>query len=231
MITNRIALASLILFVLLTPEGSAQEGEKVELRFVSFPPRQEWAEMEVLAGENKTIEIEVPSNELSKPYRIARNEFLVIGKTVAPGEDGKKFDVYARIKLQQAPSQIILLKSKGMDLADGFEAIAVNAAGTHFGGGKLLFVNASGTSIAGIVGGEKFALKPNAHRIVQPKADKGENLCQVTFAYQKGDQWRRFSDTRWPISDKHRGLIFFFEDPGTRKLGLFAIRDSLKKEQ
>jgi hypothetical protein len=231
MISFRIALTALILSCPLATEGLAQQQEKVELRFISFPPRQDWAEMEVLVGENKTTKIEVPSNELSKSYRIERKQPLLLGKTVDAAADENNFQVYARINLLAAPSQIILLKSKGHALSDGFEAIAIDASGTNFGGGKLLFINASSTGIAGIVGGEKFALRPNARKIVKPQANKGKDLCQVTFAYQKEQRWQTFSDTRWPVSDRHRGIIFFLEDPETRKLGLFAIRDSLKKHE
>jgi hypothetical protein len=231
MISTLIALSALILFCPLAENCFAQQNEKVKLRFVTFPPRQDWAEMELKVGEEKTIDIEVPSNELSKTYRITPSRILLLGKTVAAKANEDGFKVYARVELLPASSQIILLKSKGEALADGFEARAIDATSTKFGGGKLLFVNTASVAIAGVVGGEKFALKPNASSLLRPQANKGKDLYQVTFAYQKKEKWQVFSDTRWPISEKHRGLIFFVEDSDTKKLSLFAIRDSLKKKE
>jgi len=229
MIFTYIALSVLVLICPLAEVCFAQQNEKVELRFLTFPPRQDWAEMELMTGKGKTIDIEVPSNELSKTYHITRGQPLLLGKTNAAGADGKNFDVYAQITPLPVKTQIIILKSKGAALADGFDAKAVDATAANFGEGKLLFVNTASVAIAGVVGGEKFALKPNESRLLRPVANKGNDLYQVTFAYQKKEKWQVFSDTRWPISDKHRGLIFFIEDPDTKKLALFAIRDSLKK--
>lgn len=228
MISTRIALTALILSCTLATEGFAQQKDKVKLTFLTFPPRLDWAEMEVLQGENKTSAIVVPSNELSKPYPLNRMQPLLIGKSIVAGEDGKTFQEYARVNLLAAPSQIILLKSKGDAIADGFDTFVIDASGTNFGGGKLLFINTSSKGIAGIVGGEKFALRPNSRKIVQPKANKGKNLCQVTFAYQKKDKLQSFCDTRWPVSDKHRGIVFFLEDRNSGKLSIYAIRDACK---
>jgi hypothetical protein len=207
----------------------AQEGQKIALKFVSFPGVADPEPLELLIGEEKIMEVEAPSSEISKPYAVKRQATWMVGKMVT-GEDGKsKFEIYGKTKALTSSKQLLLLIRKGKTNAEGFKILALDGRGTQFAGEKFLFLNVAKVDIAGVVGKKKFALKPGAHSILKPKADHGarKNLCHVSFAYRQQKEWKVFSNTTWPVSKSARALVFFYQDPKTRHLRLHTIRDFL----
>jgi hypothetical protein len=206
---------------------SAQEGAKVSLTFVTFPRNSDAEPLELLIGEAKSIEIEAPSNEISKTHLVPARSTWTIGKMVT-GDDGKaKFEVYGKTKALTSSRQLLLLIRKGQTNADGFDIIAIDSRKAEFGGEKFLFLNASKVAIAGKIGKEKIALKPGSYKVIKPKPDRGvrKNLCHVSFAYGVKKEWKVFSSTIWPVHKNARALVFFYQDPSTKRLRLHAIRD------
>jgi hypothetical protein len=222
-----------ICFILLTGFSlfpcAAQEGQTVALKFVSFPKTTDPEPLELLVGEGRTIKVDAPSYDISKPHAVTSQGVWRIGKTVK-GEDGKsKFEVYGETKALQSSKQLLLLIRKGRTNAEGFKIIAFDSQDTQFGGEKFLFLNGSKVEIAGVIGNSKFALKPGTHIIIRPEVVHGErkNLCHVSFAYSRDEKWKPFSSTVWPVSKDARSLVFFYHDPQSSKLSLHTIQDVL----
>ena len=69
----------------------------MNLRFISFPKSDEIAEVELYLGEGRTMDVEIPSNDLSKDYRVPAMQEWVVGESTQ-GEDGKP--VYASNNLK-----------------------------------------------------------------------------------------------------------------------------------
>jgi len=205
---------------------AAQEGATVTLHFLSFPRAIDPAAVELRVGEAQTIKIEAPSNEISGAYKVARQSAWVVGETVV-GKDGKPtFNVLGQAASLAAPEQLILLIRKGKDNAAGFEVTPIDNQVGQFGKGKFLFMNAAKIDIAGLVGAEKFALKPGRHTIIKPKPDPADaKLCHTTLYFRKDDKAKAFFSSTWPLSDDARGLIFIYHDPDTNRLRLHTIRD------
>lgn len=205
---------------------SAQEAASVTLRFLSFPRAINPEPVELLVGEGKTIKVEIPTNEFSVPYKVTLQTVWAVGETVT-GKDGKPvFTVFGKAAALASSQQMVLLVHKGKDNADGFEVIPIDSRGTEFGGGKFLLMNAAKIDIGGVLGKEKFAIKPGQHTIIKPKADSDmKDLCNVVLYYRKDDKPKPFFSSTWPLSDKARGLIFFYHDPGTQRLRIHSIRD------
>jgi hypothetical protein len=206
---------------------AAQEGESVTLRVLSFPRAIDPAPVELVAGEGKTIKVEIPSNELSEPCKVKRQANWVVGETVK-GEDGKPvFKVFGQAAALASSEQLLLLIRKGKDHADGFEVIPIDYRGTEFGPGKFLFMNAAKVDIAGVVGSERFAVKPGKHSIIKPKADGNDDkkLVHAALYFRTDGQAKPFFSSTWPLSDAARCLIFFYHDPDTNRLRLHSIRD------
>ena len=179
---------------------AAQEGESVTLRFLSFPRAIDPAPVELVAGEGKTIKVEIPSNELSEPCKVKRQANWVVGETVK-GTDGKPvFKVFGQAAALASSEQLLLLIRKGKDHADGFEVIPIDYRSTEFGPGKF--------------------------SIIKPKGEAGDNkLVHTTLYFRKDDQPKPFFSSTWPLSDAARSLIFFYHDPDTNRLRLHSIRD------
>jgi hypothetical protein len=209
---------------------SAQEGGEVTLQFLSFPKALDPQPVELLLGEGKTLEVNIPTNELSKPYKVTRLASWAVGES-ATGEDGKPaFKVFGQAPALASPKQLILLVRKGATNADGMEVIPIDNRVENFGGGKFLFMNAAKIDIAGEIGGEKFAIEPGKHVVVRPmtgKTENGKKLVHTSLYFRKGEEAKPFFSSVWPLSEKVRSLIFFYHDPETKSLRLHTIRDFL----
>ena len=208
------------------------QGNEMTLQFVAFPKRLKPEPVELLIGKEKTINVDTPGHELTQPYKVPNLKTITVGKTVQ-GEDGKPvFQVYGKAD-SVAPQQIILLIRKGKQDSDGFFLIPIDGRLPNFGGASFLFVNASNIGFAGIIGDQKFALRPGKLKIIKPKPNHPPNICQVTLSYQREDtdKWKKFYDTRWPANDKVRSLVFFYQIPGTKRVGLAPIMQVMNKNR
>ena len=203
-----------------------QEPAKVSLRFLSFPKATDPIKVELQISEGKTITIEAPSNEFSPSVDITSTGVWSVGETVKDPEGKTVFKEYGRTNAVNSPQQLLLLVRKGKENTDGFELVALDGRVDGFGGGKFLFMNAAKVDIAGVVGSEKFAVKPGKFSIIKPKGEAGnKKLVHTTLYFRKDDQPMPFFSSTWPLSDAARCLIFFYHDPDTNNLRLHTIRD------
>jgi len=202
--------------------------ESVTLQFLSFPKSLDPQPVELIVGEGKTIEVEIPTNALSQPYEVDRQASWIVGKTEIDSDGSPVFEVYGQARSLAVSSQIILLIREGENNADGMRVMPINNDIANFGGGKFLFMNAAKVDIAGEVGNVQFALRPGTFSIIQPQPDNenGRNF-HAMFYFRKDDEARPFFSSRWPISDQARGLIFFYHDPTTNHLRMHSIRNFL----
>lgn len=209
----------------------AQQAETFAMQFMTFPMTIEPLKVELLVGEGKTMELLVPSNELSSTVLVPRMASLVFGETVRNKEGKPEFKIYGQGKPAAAPKQLVLLLRKGQDMAAGFEVRAISSDLKEFAGGKLLFVNACRIAIGGRAGYKPFALKPGAHTIVEPKLEANGRLAFVEFFYDKDGAAIPFFSTLWPVSKNYRGLVFFYQDPNSDyKIRLHSFRHFLEAD-
>lgn len=206
---------------------AAQEGPpKTSVRFVSFPERPDTPTLEIPVGKGKTLKVELPSHTLSQEYKLPRLAQWQLGETQT-GEDGEPvFQSYGKITPKTAPRQIVLvlLKDKKKPAA-GLKALSF--AETDFKGGQFLIMNFSPQETAAEIGGKKFRLKPGRHQIIEPKENRGQGLCFASLFTQKGEQWRPFFTSNWPVDKEARGLVFLYQRPGGRVPSLHTIVDYL----
>ena len=83
---------------------AAQQTAGVTLRFLSFPKEIEPPPVELLLGEGKTTKIEIPSNELSGPYKVPPLAAWVVGETTKGPEGKAVFKEFGRAKALASPS-------------------------------------------------------------------------------------------------------------------------------
>ncbi len=204
---------------------AAQDGGEVTLQFLSFPKSIDPKPVELLIGDTKTMEVAIPSNELSGTYKVKRMANWSVGKT-ATDKDGKTvFKSFGQATALASSSQLILLVRKGADNAEGMTVVPLENEIANFGGGKFLFVNAAKLDIAGDVGGEKFVIKPGQHTIIKPKPGENGRTFLAVFYFRKDDETKPFFSSKWPTSESARGLIFFYQDPETQGIRMHSIRD------
>jgi hypothetical protein len=211
--------------VLCLQSAYAQNTSEVSLSFVSFPKSAEHVTVKLSLGDGKLLDVEAPSKWLSPAVRVKPMANWVIGET-ADGPDGKPiFRELGRTKAPASSQQILLLVRKGRDNADGFDLVALDARTNEFGAGKYLFMNAAKVDVAGVIGDDKFVIKPNQHQILTPKIPRGEHTVHTALYFRKGDEARPFFSSEWRISNDARNLVFFYHDPQTTHIRLHTIKD------
>ncbi len=213
------ALAAAIPFT-----ASAQD-QQVTLRLIAFPRSADDNPIELRVEEGQTVEVTAPSNQISPPQTVPRAPVWSFGQTVTGADGENEFQEFGRAPALNSPSQLIVLVRKGDDNSDGFEVLALDDRDTGFGGGEFLFFNASSVDIAGETGGQQFGIRPGGHRIVRPQSEDGAASFHAAFYFRAEDRVRPFFSSQWPVSDRARGLIFFYHDPNTGRLRLHSIRD------
>lgn len=224
------AIRLLLLGIALGSVAHAQS-PTVNLHFVSFPKLANAETVELLVGEGKTIEIELPTNSISKSYQVAPLASWLIGKSSVDAEGKFKFETYGQTQSIGTKNQMILAVRKGKDNAGGLHLIPMDYSQTGFGGGEYFLMNATVLEIAGDVGTSKFALKPLKHVLLDPKPTKKSGEREYAFAkfyFRKGEEVQPFFSSTWRYSENARSMVFFYQDPKTMHLRLHTIRDYLE---
>lgn len=212
--------------VIATPT-SAQEVQTISLRFVTFPVFTSDEPLELFLGEEEPIPIELPTNRLSKVYKIKNIIPCTLGRTSLNEKGKPEFTPFGTTQLLSEKEQIILVTRKGTNASDGLKLTPFNADQSGFGGGKYFMMNASSADIAGKLGETKFILKPNRHTFLSPTPSKVENNRKYLFVevyFRKGDIARPFYTSTWRFSERARTMVFFHHDEHTRQLRTHSIR-------
>lgn len=214
----------------VTPVAHAQDQE-VTIRFVSFPLTNEEEAIELISGEGETIQVELPTNRLSKEYKVPRQQKWILGKTLEnAAEGGKTFDVFGEVSALGSGTQLILVIRGGPDKPNGFTLTAFDGGQAGFTGGSYLFLNASKVDIAATLGESKIALKPQAHKLMRPsltKEEKDRNQVHTRIYFRRGGEAVPFYTSAWRFNDKARSMVFFHHDIHTGQLRTHTIRDYL----
>lgn len=216
----------------LTLPLTAQEGEEVTLRFLSFPKSNSPQPVELLIGDGETLEVKIPTNALSQPYKVKRLSTWAVGE-MEPAESEEKppsFTSYGSAPALASNNQLILLIRDGKENSDGMRVIPMDNNTSRFGGGQFFFMNASKVDIAGDLGGTRFALKPGKHTIIEPKEmnqreGAGANQFFTEFFFRKEEAARPFFSSNWPANEKARSMVFFYHDTHNERLRMHTIRD------
>lgn len=217
-----------VLFSALLSISSAQD--ELSLQFLAMPKQTRPEPVELLIGENQTIEVQTPGNELSRTYQVPMLESIVVGKTSVNDNGESVFEVYGRARSIGTSKQIILLMRKGNENRDGFVVIPINGELGNFKGGSYLFINASEMNVAGRIGDKTFELAPGRRELLQPAATHEGGGCQVTLAFRREQEWKVFRDTRWTVNERYRSLVFFHQNSVSGKLMVSPIVEILPYE-
>jgi hypothetical protein len=183
--------------------------------------------IELLIGEGKTLEIEIPTNSISEAYEVPALSTWSLGETTTNEEGKNIFEVYGKTKSSGSTEQLILVIRKGSDDAEGLDLTAIKNSNEGFNGGKYILMNASRVEIAGTIGTAKFALKPNKYKLISPEPTKIQDdrkYCFAQFFFRKNEDIEPFFSATWRFNEKARSMVFFYHDPKTQQLRVHTIR-------
>jgi len=204
----------------------------VNLYFISFPKVANPEPLELLVGENVTMEVELPTNQISKAYQVPALSNWALGKS-DPDAEKFVFQSYGKSPSIKSKSQLVLvIRSDKKDSTD-LELMTLDFSKNAFGGGEYLFMNAAKVDIGGVIGDLKFVIKPGKNTLVAPKPTKtkdGRNYSYARFFFKNEDSAKGFFSATWRLNERARSMVFFYHDPGTRQIRLHIIRSFLPGE-
>jgi hypothetical protein len=222
-------LASLTLLI-LSLFANAQQNE-ISIQFVSFPVSNKSKPIELLVGEGKSINVELPTTCLSPVYKVPALTQWILGK-MSVSDDGKKtFKSYGKAKSIGSSKQLILVIRKGASYEDGFKMIPLKYDAASFGGGQYFMMNATKVDIRVELGSTIVGLKPNKYKLVKPKASKvvnGHKQLYTKIYFQHKNKMKPFYSSTWRLNDKARSLVFFYHEPHNQQIRTHTIRNYLR---
>ena len=221
----RFVPVALLLSLLASLSATVQDQETVQVKDLCFPKQAAASEIEVLVAEGKTTTIKLQSHEFTLPVKLPRQSAWQFGKSGTDAEGKFTFTTQARAKPLPASKQLLVFIRKGPNNADGFRIIPLDAKDIK--ARDYLVMNLSSKEIAAVVGGQKFKLPPGRHATVHPKADRGEDLCFASLAYQRDDKWRPFFSSNWRLRDNCRTLIFLYNPRAKGSPRIHSVVDPL----
>lgn len=217
-----------LIVCLIIPLIANAQGQQISLQFVAFPITADPKPIELITGEGKTIEVELPSNSLSNAYKVPKLQNWILGKTVSGKDEKPSFTIYGQIKAGSAENQLVMVIRKGDTDEAGYDLVCFDNNPGGFSGGKYIFLNSSKVDVAGEVGDLKFALKPNTHTLLAPKPSEEKDdrkYLFITLYFRKGENAKPFYTNTWRFSDKARTMVVFYHDPHNQRLRTHTIRD------
>ncbi len=227
---NLTLILSVLTLAWVSLISHAQEIEQVSLQFVSFPLAENPEPVELIVDKGKTILVDLPTNTLSKEYKVNRNSNWILGKSSTDAEGKPIFETYGSTPSLASNTQIILVTRKGINNSDGLTLAVFDSGSKGFKGGSYLMFNATKLDIAATLGETKIALKPRAHTLVDPTPSKteGERGYLYTYLfYRKGEEAIPFYTSTWRYSKKARTMVFIYHESVNNRLRTHSIRDYL----
>ena len=200
------------------------------LQFVSFPKVADPQPVELVSGERETISVDLPTNSISKAYKVKQLSKWMLGKTVTDEKGQPSFKTYGETPSIASNKQLILVIRQGATDSEGLTLVPFDSRETGFVGGKYLLLNGTKVDIGGTIGNTSFALKPLMHTMLAPGASETKDDRRYLYTqlyFRKGDGATPFYSSTWRLSDKARSMVFFYHDPFNDRLRVHTIRDYL----
>lgn len=206
---------------------NAQDKE-VSLQFVSFPISNDSEPIELFVGEGKSIEVELPTTNLSPVYKVPAMSEWVIGKMEVGEKEQKTFKSYGKAASTGTGIQLILVIKKGKTFSDGLQLLPIKYAPSDFAGGDFFMMNTTKVDIGIELGATKVGLKPDTFKLAKPEASieaNGNKQLFIKVYFRNEDKMKPFYSSTWRLNDKARSLVFFYHDPDSKRIRTHTIRN------
>ena len=220
----KIFLTAWALFPALSHLTAGAEPGTMQVRLIAFPKAEQAGPLQLVVAEGRTIEVEVPSHEISRTYTVPSQEHWVLGESSESG-DGE-FRALGEAVALSARKQLLVVIRKGEGDEAELEVHPYACDGPGFQTGRFLFLNNTGVHIEGSLGEADFTLEPHARVVVGP-AEKDAAARRAHVIFREQDSPRPFFSSTWPLSAKARSLVFFHLDAESGGLRFHAVRDFL----
>jgi hypothetical protein len=218
----------LITFSLLLVSGilSAQEQEAsgLQARFVAQNLPQGLAEVIATAadeeGEKTSEPFLIPKNNLSERFEMPGRAFTL--KSQAGGK------LLSKISLPEKGRDFIILLVPGRESL--FRAIVLDSKNPGFRPGDFYLLNSSQETVVAKVGTTQSMVPSNDGEVVSPEGAVDERYYNVLLGVREGNGARTISSSRWPVSQRMRTYVFFFDHPQSKEIDFRAVDEFVPEE-
>ena len=208
--------------VLLSSTLHAQEAERSDLkvRFLAERAPADLGQVVVATDKTKSAPFDLPVNNVS-PVVVAPARAFELRTTA-------KDLALAKIALPDAGKSFVILLVPIPQ--GGYQAVTLRSDDPAFKPGDVYFYNHADKTVLGYVGTAKFVLEPAKGQILRPQGAKPEKYYDVGFGVREKEGDRALSTTRWPVDDKQRSYIFFFNNSTTKRVDFRAVDEFVQTE-
>ena len=193
----------------------------VSVQFVRVPATSDDRTAVLKLGNDKTMEVELPTAHFTEAYRMAKPEKWILGKK---GDDG--FVELGTAPVAEGRHQIIVVIDKGEQAGGKLELIVIGETPKV---DTFLFVNASRLAFAGKVDIDRFRIAPGEHAVVGASATKvdqhGRGFADVNIDFVKDDKEENYFVSSWRLEKNLFGIIVFHHQAKTDKVKMTVFRE------
>jgi hypothetical protein len=201
-----------------------EDASGLQARFVAQNlPRGLSEVVAVTAGEeeNKTSDpFVIPKNNLSKRFEMPGRVFVLQSKAGAKP--------LSKIALPEKGHDFIILLVPGEKSL--FRAIVLDSQNTAFRPGDYYFLNSSQETVVAKVGTTQSMVPPGEGEVVRPQGAVDERYFNVLLGVREGNGARPLSTSRWPLSERLRTYVFFFDNAKSKKVDFRAVDEFIPEE-
>ena len=190
----------------------------LEVRFLAESKLENVKEVVMVAKEKVGEPFVVPTKFLSEAQEPPGRQFQL--RTVAG--DRK----LATVTLPKAGKSFVILLVKKRE--DSFRSLVVRTDDPSFRPGDNYIHNSSKNPIVGYVGSSKFRLPPGKGRVIRPSGPTPKGFHEVGFGVVEKDGPRPLSMTRWPVDEKIRSYVFFYQNARTGRVDYRAVDEFVR---
>jgi hypothetical protein len=188
----------------------------IEVCFFAVALHPDAGKVTTLADETRGDSFILPLHNLTQPRFVKTREFVIIP---ADAPLDKPVPPIATIKLPEQGGAFRILLVPKADTST-YHPIVVRGDDPKFGEGDVFFVNLGSEEVLGNIGTGTLKLASGSRQFLTLAGARSAAYYDVRFAIRKGEILHPLSDTRWPVLQRTRAYVLFYNDPA----GLLTYR-------
>jgi hypothetical protein len=220
----RITILSLTILLPAWAQDAPAEAPKggLQVRFVAQQVPAKMPEVKMTAGEDlQSAPFGLPVNSLSQRQVAPARRFLL--------STADKDQKLAAVTLPEEGKDFIVLLVLGEK--SGYEAVVFNAKSPKFKPGDVYVHNTSKSVVMGQVGSSRFVLNPRKGSVFTPSGARPEGFYDVMIGVKEKTGNRLLSTSRWPVDERVRSYVLFFDDPKRKDVDFRAVDEFVPVEK
>ncbi|MGE9268953.1 MAG: hypothetical protein ACQKBY_12725 [Verrucomicrobiales bacterium] len=203
------------LLVIATQTGVAS-AQKISVRTLFIGPERPPATLHMRGEEKDLGELKIATQQIGDAQALPARRF-VLGRL-----ESAQFTPLAEVELPEAGKHFILLL---FPRQNGYHVETIRSDDPAFRPASVRFFNLTQRRIGLELGSVRDALAPGENKLIQLRKNPDAPFIQTRFYSEKNGRPVLFSNSRWPVSERLRHLIFIYQSPEHTQPRYHAVSD------